>query len=1121
MTTSTVHRTGKPDKLIIVGIGASAGGLEALRQLVPKLPIDSRVVYILAQHLDPKHSSMMVPILARETTMPVNELQQDHSLDGANLYIIPPGMDAYYAQGRIYLEKALGVGPKPSVDRLLTSLAENHGERSIGIILSGTGMDGSHGIRAIKAEGGITIAQLESTARFDSMPHAAINTGHVDLILPPEDIAQQIQDLLDQPDTFLPIAQRQEPSEDEIQEILRMILSQTGSDFREYKRTTLVRRIERRMLVHKYKSLAEYSEFLKSKPEELYELHNDILISVTSFFRDADAFQALHLTIEHVLPNTTTSNAEVRIWVAGCATGEEAYSIAIMLSEYLGQRIGRYKIQIFGTDLYEGVLSIARQARYPKAAIMGIDPKLIEKYFIQKDGTYQLIQSIRNMVLFARHDLVRDPPFSHLNLVSCRNVLIYFNQNLQRNVLESFHYALEPGGVLFLGKSETIGSTDNLFTVVDRKARIYRRRSDIKGHLPYLLQNRHLREHRTPYTGATHHKNRFKLQDALDKLLVDIYQPACILLDDRQEIIYVRGKVDPFLSFMEGRAALSVLELIRPELRQDLRGLLYKSRRSDETLVSRRIPMQLNGDTIRVIMRVHYFNAGKIIEHDTSIVMFEVYSENELPTQENAADQIGDLVRLKELEDELRETRESLQTTIEELETSNEELQSTYEEAQSTNEELYTSTEELQTSNEELQSTNEELRTVNQELSVKSSELETTNLQLKATNDQLLYEIDERRKMEARLEIERAKLSTIFQSQPNWINICSVEGVIQEVNPAGLLIMQADSPEQLIGHSLKEFVFPEHLALIENCFDTITLHGEAFKREIKVKNLKGNVRWLEVHSVVIRFGDEELRVMSIIVDHTEHKLAQELLAERQQELAHIMRLNTLGEMASGIAHELNQPLSAIANYMRGCERRMAADDCSMEEIAEIMRLVNVQVRRAGDILRYAKDFTRKDQNLERSLFDINEVIRETLHLLETTEQFKEIKLVIELDNNLGQVNINKIQIEQVIINMIQNALDSMIEANNQRQGTLRIRTQTAGKNALQVLVSDEGVGLTEGTLEQIFRPFYTNKKNGMGMGLPISRSIIEAHGGKLDGENNRVKGATFSFTLPLGGTERS
>ena len=994
---------------IIVGIGASAGGLEALRQLVPSLPIDERVMYVLAQHLDPKHSSMLVPILARETTLTVTEAQHGQKLEAKHLYVIPPAMDAYYHNGKLHLEKATGLGPKPSVDRLLASLAENHGERSIGIILSGTGMDGAHGIRAVKAEGGITIAQLESTARFDSMPHAAINTGHVDLVLPPEEMGQHLQDFLAQPDSPFLFSSKNELSEDEIQDILKALFEHTGTDFRNYKRNTLLRRIERRMTVHKFKDLTEYRIFLKQKPEELYELHNDILISVTSFFRDTDAFQALHRAMEHIIPK---HGNDIRVWVAGCATGEEAYSIAIALSEYLGNRINRYKVQIFGTDLYDHVLSIARQARYPKTAVVGIEEHLLDKYFVQKDGNYQLTQNIRNMVLFAKHDLIRDPPFSHLNLVSCRNVMIYFKQNLQKNVLESFHYALEPNGILFLGKSETIGNNERLYTTIDRKARIYRKREDVKSHLPHLINARHQRDNSKQSLGSnlSREKGRLKLQEIVEKILLTIYQPDCILLDDRQELIYVRGNVDSYISFNEGRAGLNILELIRPELRQDLRGLLYKARRTDDVnpINSRRIHLKLNnGQLVRLVMRIKHFAPGKFSDSELSLLIFEYVAFTDEQQTEHDTQQFTDTVRLRELEEELKETRESLQTTIEELETSYEELQSTYEEAQSTNEELYTSTEELQTSNEELQSTNEELRTVNQELNVKTSELEATNQQLKHINERLTSEIEERKQVEANLQIERTKLNTFFNSQPNWINISTKEGIIQEVNPAALILMETDNINDLVNHSIKDFILPEYIPEIETYLNNVSAQPGMHKREIQIKTLRNNIRWIELRSVLIQLADTSPRIMSIIVDHSERKHAQELLAERQQELTHIMRLNTLGEMASGIAHELNQPLAAIANYIRGCERRMHENACTIDEITEVMQRVNIQVRRAGDILRYAKDFTRKDQNLERHAQDINLIVQDTLSLLETLEHFKEIKLITELDHNLNLVNVSR------------------------------------------------------------------------------------------------------------------
>lgn len=401
-----------------------------------------------------------------------------------------------------------------------------------------------------------------------------------------------------------------------------------------------------------------------------------------------------------------------------------------------------------------------------------------------------------------------------------------------------------------------------------------------------------------------------------------------------------------------------------------------------------------------------------------------------------------------------------------------------------------------------------------------ANDLEAANLELKIANERLLHEIEERKWAEARLEIEHARLDTIFQSQPNWINICTLDSRILEVNPAGPIIMEADGPEQLIGRSLRDFVIPEYRQEVDKCIASILQTGESRPHEVQVKTFRGNTRWLTVRPVLIHLGNDELRIMSIIIDHTDRQLAQAKLAERQRELAHIMRLNTLGEMASGIAHELNQPLSAIANYIRGCELRMHSNECDMGNIAEVMRLVSAQVKRAGEILRYAKDFTRKDLDIEWQELNISEIVNETLNLMETTEQFKQVHLVKNLHAGPLMVYVSKIQIEQVLVNMVLNALDSIRESNPPDGGTLEIRTDLPDAQHVRVSIIDDGAGLPEEYEDKIFRPFYTSKKSGMGMGLPISSSIVEAHSGKLVASNNSEKGATFYFTLPIKGTSR-
>ncbi|EIJ35425.1 CheR family methyltransferase [Thiothrix nivea] len=1107
-------------ELIIVGIGASAGGLEALRTLVPDLPCHPKVVYVLAQHLDPKHSSMLASILARETTMSVEEVEQNQELQGGKFYIVPPAMDAMYSHGRIHLEKAVGIGPKPSIDRFFFTLSENHGERSIGIILSGTGTDGAHGIRAIKAEGGITIAQQESTAKFSNMPHAAIGTGQVDLILPPDAIARKIQDFIDQPGNMLQLAQQATADgEDEIAEILLLLLRQTNSDFRDYKRATLLRRLERRMTVHKCKELHEYVELLHQRPEELYELHNDILISVTSFFRDPDAFQSLRNCLPGLLQSK--DSGEIRIWVAGCATGEEAYSIAIMLAEFLGSRMAAYKIQIFGTDLYEGVLSIARQGIYPKTALDDIPPHLVDKYFSQKDGSFQLVSQIRSMVVFAKHNLVCDPPFSNLNLVSCRNVLIYFNQNLQKNILDTFHYALKPGGLLFLGKSETVGESENMFATVDRKARIYRQRDEVKGRLPLLLHNRNLASATMrPTSGQP--KKRLSLKDALDKLLAKAYNPRCLLLNDRHEVVYLQGNLTPFLSFPDGQMGANIIDLIHEKLRQDMRGLLYRAKdATDEATVSRPILMGVDGKQQSVRLRLRNFLNTDTTEYALILVIFETMVQEPSTPPIDAFDlDEAAIARIREMEDELRDTRESLQTTIEELETSNEELQSTFEEAQSTNEELFTTTEELQTSNEELQSTNEELRTVNQELSVKSSEVEAANrglkqanLQLQETNEQLSHEISERSRIQKQLDEERGKLAAIFEMQPTWVNICKLDGTIVEVNPAAVRIMEAASKEEIVGKRMNDFATPESKPMLENCLAMVN-KGSNFREEsVEIITFKGNHRFLELNSTVMADRKGEQMIVSVISDQTVRIRSQAFAQERQQELAHIMRLNTLGEMASGLAHELNQPLSAIASYIQGCRHRMARGECDPQSLSDVMDLAGEQIRRAGEILRHTQNFTRKDRPHEMADNNLNQIVHDTVNLLQTTAQFRRVDLVLELDENLPAVHCNPIQIEQVLINLVKNAVDAS-ESDPDALPYVRIRSHQLDKETIQVQVIDKGTGLTDADPNKVFKPFYTTKTNGMGMGLSVSHSIIEAHGGKLEASSNLKRGTTFSFTLP-------
>jgi two-component system CheB/CheR fusion protein len=418
------------DQVTIVGIGASAGGLEALRAMLPNLPTEANLAFIIVQHLDPTHRSMLTTLLARYTELEVIEVVNGDTVEAHKVYITPSGKDITIRNGRLHLsEPAAEVGPKPSIDQFLTSLAEDQIERSVGVILSGTGSDGAHGMRAIKAEGGITVVQSEESARYTGMPRAAIQTGLIDLILPPEKIGPELIEILKYPQVTPEAAVETVPG-DSLPTIFHLLLDRTGCDFSDYKLSTIRRRIERRMAVHKLTDLQEYTLYLERSPAEVELLFKDILISVTSFFRDPDAFRGLRKVLRKIIDNKKVSE-DIRIWVPGCATGEEAYSIAILLAEELGEHINRYNIQIFGTDIDLDAISLARRGVYPEAVVIDMDRPLRDRYFVREDSSFRVIKLIREMVIFSRQDLTKDPPFSRLDLITCRNVLIYFNNILQ------------------------------------------------------------------------------------------------------------------------------------------------------------------------------------------------------------------------------------------------------------------------------------------------------------------------------------------------------------------------------------------------------------------------------------------------------------------------------------------------------------------------------------------------------------------------------------------------------------------------------------------------------------------------------------------------------------------
>ena len=702
----------------LVGIGASAGGLEALTSLIAALPVDLGVSYVVMQHLSPTHRSLMVQLLGRETALVVQEVSDGVQPQPDTIYVAPATHNVVLSEGRLRLIETRRDGsPKPSANAFFSSLAVAKGEDAIGVVLSGTGSDGTVGMREIKAAGGFTFAQSPESAKYVGMPQSAIESGCVDWVLAPDAIAKEIAMLVrGQHRPLAPVASPQSASAT-LKRLLMQVKQKSRIDFSGYKENTLWRRIERRMAACHISTLDAYLQHVGRCPEELDRLAKDILISVTAFFRDPDAFGRLHEVLRTIVAGKQLGD-EIRIWVAGCATGEEAYSIAILLSEVLGSDAGLYKIQIFATDIDNEAMNVARKGVYVEGALAEFDVELRKRYFTIQRGRYEISRALRDMVVFARQDLVLDPPFLRLDLISCRNVLIYLKSELQSKILATFHYGLKSGGYLFLGKSEGVFQQDNLFEPVDKNLRLYLRPA---GDSQVALSYSRLPELR-PVGDSRRNSAEQRLLDAAMRQ----YLPPSVLVNGNFDVLHIHGNVSDVLGVASGRPSLNLQHMIRRELRTDLQLLHHQAEKTLTSAYGRARKIGSGQSARHIRLAVHPTDPG--VATQQFLVCFEpmLLAAEVALSAEAAPLSYEPRPDLHTLEDELLSTRERLQTVIEELETSNEELQALNEEVQAANEELQSSNEELEAANEELQSTNEELTTVNEELQIRTAELAET-----------------------------------------------------------------------------------------------------------------------------------------------------------------------------------------------------------------------------------------------------------------------------------------------------------------------------------------------------------------------------------------------------------
>jgi two-component system CheB/CheR fusion protein len=718
-------------KFSVVGLGASAGGLQAFEEFFSKIPADSGMSFVVVTHQDPKGTSMLPELLDKCASIPAEVIADGMKAERDRIYVSPPAKNVAIMERTFHLmEPVQHRAPHLPVDYFLRSLAQDQGINAICVILSGNGSDGTVGLRAIKAESGLALAQEPRTARFTGMPESAIATGLADLVLAPANMAEALVKYARSPH----LSRAAEPVDptlaQAIGKVLVLVRSHTGHDFSNYKPSTIRRRIERRMSIHHLEDPRQYVRYLESNPTESDILFRELLISVTTFFRDSESFEALKgVALPKLLANKR-SNYIVRAWVPGCATGEEAYSVAIMLRECLDELDRKLTFQVFGTDLDSRSIDIARSGLYPAGIAIDLGPERLERYFTREESNYRINKEVRQNLIFATQNLIADPPFTKLDLITCRNVMIYLNSDMQRQVLPLFHYALRPDGLLMLGTSETVGTMTDLFHPVNKKWKIYSRNStgDGPAALPDLSARQADGEDLSQKTLAPLKARLKNTSEAVTQLLVGNFAPPSVVVNDRGDILHIHGRTGKYLEPAAGRPALNIFKMARPGLQFELPAGIRAASRHTSKIVRRGLSVKTNGGHTAVDLTICQIELPEALR-GLFLVSFTDVVAKPKATQRGTAAVSKSGTRKPEavLYRELQSTKETLQAANEELETANEELKSTNEELQSTNEELQSANEELETSREEMQSLNEELHTVNTELQCKINQLSQSN----------------------------------------------------------------------------------------------------------------------------------------------------------------------------------------------------------------------------------------------------------------------------------------------------------------------------------------------------------------------------------------------------------
>jgi two-component system CheB/CheR fusion protein len=1068
----------------IVGIGASAGGLDPITKLLENLPVDTGMAFVVIQHLATGQESMLPEILSRSTKMKVLQVTDGVKVEKDHVYVIAPGTTMTLKNGFLKLVPK-GTALKP-INDFMISLASELKTQAIGIVLSGTGNDGTEGLKAIKDEDGITFAQNPETAQYPDMPKNAIAANTAFFVLPPEKIAEELTALAKHPQ--LGQLQKIEDTKEgsDLKKIYLMLKVAFGTDFTHYKETTMNRRITRRMVINKTADLKTYLEYLDTNPVELQALFDDLLIGVTSFFREPKTFLALKEKVFPELVKNRSPNESIRVWIPGCSTGEEVYSLAIAIQEYLEENvILDVKIQIFGTDVNEKNIEKARQGTYRKSIEDNVSESRLKKFFKDQDDSYQITKSIREMCIFAKQDITNDPPFSKLVLIVCRNMLIYFDSQLQERVVPIFHYGLKDGGFLILGESESASKFQNLFEALTNKGVIYRK----KRAQPQIGPSH---EVFAPYSAKIDFKPPQKidatvlLKDEVDSQLMGEYVPPTLLINNKLEILAFRGQINPYLIHEQGPASLNVNKIVQKELRAEVQTAIFTARKANK-LFKAKVQFTLEGQPRIINLKVKPLKMPQYSDPFFLITFEETKVDLRQETDSSSSQHMTkkpESIQIRALREDLDACKSSMQIVNEEREATSEELRAAMEELQSSNEELQSTNEELQTSKEELQSSNEELQTLNEEL-------KNRNQSLNLTNDDLLN------------VLKNVELSVLIVN--NDLQIRRFTPFAQEL----FKIKPSD-----VGRSITDF----HLGLspeeLEKAIRNVTTKFVAATKEVS----GGQGRVYEMHIQPYLTVDKKVdgAVLSL-VDITDRKQLEneqkrhsesleQKVSEQAKKLVDAERLSAIGATAGMVGHDIRNPLQAIASdvYLVKSDLSVVPEGEIKKGMKESLEGIEKNVEYINKIVADLQDFARPlNPNVEET--NLKLLIED---LLAKNGLPENVKVTVKVEAAAEKVMADSTFINRIMVNLVNNAVQAMPNG-----GKLVIKVYKEA-NDVVIDVTDTGTGVSEALKNKLFTPMFTTKARGQGFGLPVVKRMTEALGGTVSFESQEGKGTTFIIRLP-------